>query len=178
MPAPRFWRPPALVVVLVVAAAMYAWWRETSANDKMLGMLGAVAFAPTEFMFYMLTIEDAPTATVRLAVSTFPNRAGHTTLAQFMANVVVLPFLLPRLLAWTMPSGLLFAVSFPLFVWAVEVCEGFVLITVCGHNPAWFYYGRDALLWGTIKLGYFRHWLMAGLALAPIVPALWQWSNP
>ncbi len=145
--------------------------------DKWLGLLGAVAFAPTEFMFYMLTVEDRQTATVRLAISTFPNRAGHTTFSQFMANMLVLPFLLPRLLAWTMPSGLAFALAFPFFVWAVEVCEGFLLITVCGHNPAWYYYGSDAWLWGTIKLGYCRHWLMAGLALAPIVPTLWQWSN-
>ncbi len=125
----------------------------------------------TEYCFYMLTIEDRESATVRLAPWTFPNRQGHTTWAQFFANIYVLPFLAHYFLTWALPLGpMVMALCFPFFVWTVEIVEGYALIACFGRNPAWHYYGSDAFLQGTIKLSYFPFWASAGFMLGLALP--------
>ena len=84
------------------------------------------------------------------------------TIAQFLANVLLLPFfftLYPLLLN----SSVLRVILFPLFIWSLEIIEGYVLIFMFGKNIAWTYSGKDAFFNGNIKLGYFKLWLILGV---------------
>ena len=58
----------------------------------------------------------------------------------------------------TMAGGWLLAavrvVGFPLTVWLLEIVEGYLLIAVYGHNPAWTYTTPDAMFHGNIRTGY------------------------
>ncbi|KAI9353861.1 hypothetical protein BDR26DRAFT_849366 [Obelidium mucronatum] len=53
----------------------------------------------------------------------------------------------------------------PILIWSLEVMEGFTLIAAYGWNPAWIYSGTDAWFLGTIKLGYWKYWILLGAVL-------------
>ena len=60
-----------------------------------------------------------------------------------------------------------FIIVFPVFVWIIEIIEGYILIFMYGKNMAWNYYGNDVYFSGTIKLGFWKYWFMGGLIYAP-----------
>jgi hypothetical protein len=172
-PAPQFRAPLsawALALALVVSAGV--WVATTSASQKLLGVVGGAVFAVTEFTFFLLTIEDDQRGTVTLAPRTFPNRRGHTTWTQFAVNVLFLPYALRAYVLLTAQNPVAVALFFPLCVWAIEVVEGHYLIALIGRNPAWYYYGADARLRGTIKLSYVWYWLGGGCVVACALPWL------
>ena len=171
--APQFRAPLrawALTLSLVVSAGV--WIATTSASQKLLGVVAGAVFAVTEFTFYMMTVENEKRGTVTLAPRTFPNRRGHTTWTQFAVNIMFLPHALRAYVMMTVGNRVAVALFFPLFVWAVEIVEGHYLIALFGHNPAWYYYGADARLRGTIKLSYVWYWLGGGCVVACALPLL------
>lgn len=147
------------------------WWHATSLAGKIRGLFGAAIFAVTEYTFYMCTIEH-PDGTVMPALRTFPNRPGHTTKEQFAVNMLLLPVLLDAYIA-LVKRPLFQAILWPVFIWVLEVVEGYFLMLLYGYNPAWQYRGRDAFCHGNIKLGYWKFWVPMGLAVAYIgIPGL------
>ena len=104
---------------------------------KLRGLLGGLSFAPVEFTFTTLTAEVG--------------EKGHTTLEQFAANCLFLPWLFEIYYHLTLPyNALVFGMCFPIFVWVLEIIEGYYMIFLYGYNPAWHYHGNDAFFHGML----------------------------
>ncbi|KAJ3206672.1 hypothetical protein HDU67_008027 [Dinochytrium kinnereticum] len=141
------------------------------AKTRALGLILACLFAPIEYMFYMMTVEDPTTGSVEpnwgALMGTEGNvlRKGHTTVYQFVANVVFAgPIFMAYYQMFSRVPGLR-GLLIPFTVWALEVVEGHFLMLCYSYNPAWLYTGSDAYLNGTIKLSYWRYWLPLGIIL-------------
>ncbi|KAJ3112579.1 hypothetical protein HDU96_004394 [Phlyctochytrium bullatum] len=152
------------------------------AKLRATGLLVACFFAPIEYLFYMATTEDPNTGAIEpnwdLLSGKGTPREGHTTVYQFAANVFLggplFYFYLEgfkRLsaLPWVVVA-LLRALTVPLLIWTLEIVEGYILIFLYGYNPAWHYYGDDALFHGNVKLSYWKYWLPLG-----VVAEFWGW---
>ncbi|KAJ3252956.1 hypothetical protein HK103_001055 [Boothiomyces macroporosus] len=175
VPAPLYKQPLSTAVFGLVVIISVALYLTTSTLEmKIRGLIGAIGFAPTEYLFYQLTVEDQ--GRVIFAPLKFPNRKGHTTLHQFFSNILFLPYIL-EILTFMPKSIVPFAFLFPFVVWLIEIVEGFYLIFLFGKNPAWHYYGNDAYLWGTVKLSYFKYWFVGGLLVYPSLDLLWGISR-
>ena len=129
-------------------------------------LLAAGCFSAIEFCFYKLTGEDPATGAVTWAPFGQP---GHTTLHQFWANVMYTPVLLAQAASGGAGGGggvsWLHVVLFPLWIWLLEIVEGYTLMLLFGHNPAWSYSGRRAFFHGNITLGHAPFWVGLGAAV-------------
>ena len=96
-------------------------------------------------------------------------RAGHTTFAQFFANVLYIPFGF-AVFNWIFTNFWYRAIFFPLNIWALEIVEGYIFIALYGKNLAWFYGTPDALCHGNIRIGYATLWILLGLTMELSLP--------
>eukprot|EP01084_Bolivina_argentea_P220310 373392_1 len=86
-----------------------------------------------------------------------------STAEQFLINILVLPYLWPLFHNPLSEYSLWIRVILtPLFIWILEIIEGYLLIILFGYNRAWTYYGKDSFFHGAIKLSYFPLWLVIG----------------
>lgn len=151
---------PALGYVLVgLAALSWAWY--TPLETKIRCFFGASCFSLIEFTFYTLTVE-LPNGDIVFRPFDKKCRKGHTTPHQWFANVLTLPFLLDAYFAY-ITSPWLRILLWPINIWTLEVVQGYSFIYLYGYNPAWMYFGSDALFHGNVKLGYWVFWLPMGV---------------
>ena len=149
-------RPRAPVVIPIVIFLFMAWFRLASPTFRGAGVFGATAFSLIETFW---TFIFAP-----------PGVKGHTTWAQFFANVLYAPVLLlvyPTLIPGTSLTARMMRVAlYPLNVWVLEIVEGYGFMFLFRRNVAWTYEGcPDSLFHGNIRLAYAFPWLGMGLAL-------------
>ena len=96
-----------------------------------------------------------------------------STPEQFIINILFIPMLLPTihdpfrsLPIWSK------ALLSPIFIWILEICEGYFLIFLFKYNRAWQYFGSDAFLNGTIKLSYAPFWMAMSYGFVYFVPEM------
>ncbi|KDO20181.1 hypothetical protein SPRG_14529 [Saprolegnia parasitica CBS 223.65] len=154
---------PRTVSVPLVAAVAGAWYWAHPPSVQWAAFFAAAGFSCIEFSWYATTTEAA---NGDLAFTPFAAtcRPGHTTWAQFWANVLYTPLLLFTYRAW-LPSAFLRVVLFPLNIWLLEIVEGYGLMLVFGRNIAWTYNTPDAYFHNNIRTGFAGLWLLLGLAL-------------
>ncbi|RKP25927.1 hypothetical protein SYNPS1DRAFT_28358 [Syncephalis pseudoplumigaleata] len=161
------------LVLMLVAA----WWSATSLDAKLRSLVNAAAFSVIEFTFYAMTVE-MPNGDILLRPFDPRCRKGHTTVHQFICNVIYTPILLDVYVD-AVPYWPLRVLLFPLNIWLLELVQGYVLIYLHGYNPAWTYYGKDAYFHGNIKLSYWPFWIALGGAVElayPVEVASTQWA--
>mmetsp|Transcript_74697 Transcript_74697/g.67167 ORF Transcript_74697/g.67167 Transcript_74697/m.67167 type:complete len:193 (-) Transcript_74697:41-619(-) len=102
-----------------------------------------------------------------------------STPEQFIINVLFISMLLPTihypfqsLPLWTK------ALLSPIFIWILEICEGYFLIFLFNYNRAWQYFGSDAFFNGTIKLGYAPFWVAMSYGFFYFVPEMIHAMQP
>ena len=133
-----------------------AWFRLATPTYRGVGVFGATAFSLIEtFWTYLFAPDGIP---------------GHTTWAQWFANLLYAPILLlwyPALLPGASSAARILRVAlYPLNVWLLEIVEGYGLMALFGRNVAWTYEGLpDALFHGNIRLAYAVPWIGMGYAL-------------
>ncbi|KAI9011417.1 hypothetical protein BC832DRAFT_550651 [Gaertneriomyces semiglobifer] len=155
------WPQPQSTLLLTVLITIWYMW--TSPTEKLRGLIGAGLFSVTEYIFYTVTIEE-PDGTIKMRPWDSRCRKGHTTVHQFLANIITIPFFI--LAFWgNAPTALLRIVGLPFVIWMMEMAQGYTFIYLYGYNPAWIYRGPEAFFHGTINVGYFGYWLMMGVAL-------------
>ncbi|KAF0701630.1 Aste57867_7945 [Aphanomyces stellatus] len=155
--------PQALTTASLVAGLGGAWYFFHGTPVQFSAIAAATAFSCIEYTWYSLTTEDAD-GDVHFTPFQATCRAGHTTWAQFWANVLYTPVLLHTYRA-VVPHPILRVLCFPLNIWLLEIVEGYTLIYLFGRNIAWTYKTTDAYCHGNIRLGFWKLWLALGLVL-------------
>ncbi|ETV75300.1 hypothetical protein H257_10483 [Aphanomyces astaci] len=156
-------RLPAPVGAAVVVGMGIAWYAAYTLPVQFSCVFAASAFACIEFTWYANTTE-LENGDLRFTPFQPTCRAGHTTWAQFWANVVYTPVLLYAYRA-VVPSAVLRVLLFPCNIWLLEILEGYTLMLLFGRNIAWTYTTSDAYCHGNIRLGFWKLWLVLGLVL-------------
>ncbi|KAI9593976.1 hypothetical protein BDF19DRAFT_414972 [Syncephalis fuscata] len=160
----------------LVLCLVAAWWSATTLDAKLRSFINAAAFSVIEFTFYTLTVE-MPNGDIVLRPFDPRCRKGHTTVHQFLCNIIYTPILLDFYYS-VMPNWPARILLFPLNIWLLEVIQGYILIYLHGYNPAWTYYGKDAYCHGNIKLSYWAFWIALGGAVEfgyPFEVTITQW---
>ena len=148
---------------LLLATLIAIWYTLTSTEQKLLGLVGASIFSITEYIFYTVTIEE-PNGNIRLRPFDKRCRKGHTTIHQFIANVLWVPLFIEGYMN-IVPTSWLRIALFPFNIWLLELTQGYIFIYLYGVNPAWVYRGPEAFFHGTVNSGYFLYWLSMGFGV-------------
>ncbi|ETV99827.1 hypothetical protein H310_07869 [Aphanomyces invadans] len=156
-------RLPVPVAVSLVAGLATAWHAIHSTSVCFSAVLAASAFACIEFTWYATTTEQ-PNGDLAFTPFQPTCRAGHTTWAQFWANVLYTPVLLFTF-RQVVSSAFVRVVLFPCNIWLLEIVEGYALMLLFGRNIAWTYTTNDAYCHGNIRLGFWKQWLALGIVL-------------
>ena len=142
------------------------WYCATSTHNKLVAMGIATGFSCVEHIFTLVTVDEKS-----------GDKIG-TTMEQWLVHTLFMPFMIPwyQYVSYSIFSydyvyniniiiaetsiDLCIIIFAPLFCWILEIMEGYFLIYFFGYNRAWQYFGKDALFNGTIKLGYWWHWIV------------------
>ncbi|KAI9101948.1 hypothetical protein DFS34DRAFT_438302 [Phlyctochytrium arcticum] len=152
---------------LLLATVLTAWYLLTPTADKLIALIGATLFSFTEYTFYTITIEE-PDGTIKMRPFDKRCRKGHTTVHQFLANIITIPFFIVGLINLVQSSWIR-VLLFPFVIWAMEMTQGYTFIYLYGYNPAWIYRGPEAFFHGTISIGYFGYWIMMAIGVEMLV---------
>jgi len=168
----------AFIPLIVLLTALWIVFIPTP--TKIRSIFSAFLFAPVEFMFYTFTTELSDGSVIIINPFTDPRaRKGHTTWHQFCVNILMAGPVLDFYLLYFSETPLTTVLGWPLFTWGLEILEGYFLLALYGYNPAWEYFGSDALCHGTIKLSYVIYWWIMGAVLvySGVLRAGLNWSN-
>ncbi|OQR80955.1 hypothetical protein THRCLA_11905 [Thraustotheca clavata] len=148
----------ALVTILAVA-----WYFGHPLHVQYAAFFAAGGFSCIEYSWYATTTEGK---NGELSFTPFQStcRPGHTTWAQFWANVLYTPFLLFNYREF-IPNPYIRIILFPFNIWLLEIIEGYALILIFGKNIAWTYNTPDAYFHNNIRTGFAGLWLLLGFAL-------------
>lgn len=152
-------------IAAALLAHFYLNW--TTPLHRAAGCVAAIAFIFIETLWTTIAHEDPASGAV--SFRGWRGSFGHSSFAQFWANVLFAPMLL----FWyrsLLPNNILRVVLFPLNVWWLEIVEGYIIMFFFGRNVAWEYRGQDALFHGNIKMQYAILWTGLGL----LVELLWD----
>ena len=145
---------PILIITITIWAAI------TPFNNIVIATYFASAFFFIETIFCTVT------------ESQFESIVWSTP-EQFIINILFIPILLPMFNYPLQSISVLMKASLtPIFIWILEICEGYFLILLFGYNRAWQYYGKDALFNGTIKLSYAPFWIAMSYGFLYFVPGM------
>lgn len=139
----------------------------TTRFQRAASCIAATLFVIIETVWTTIAHEDPVSGAV--SIRGWTGRMGHSSFAQFWANVMYTPILLFYYRS-QIDNPFVRVLLFPLNIWLLEIVEGYVLMFLFGRNVAWEYRGRDAYFHGNIKLQYFLPWL----GLGAVVEALWE----
>ncbi len=151
---------PIMIIIIAMWIAVTPW------NNIVVATYFASAFFCIETVFCTVT------------ESHFEHIVWSTP-EQFIINMLFIPILLP-MFNYPLQSSpdWLKAMLSPLFIWILEIYEGYFLILLFGYNRAWQYYGKDALFNGTIKLSYAPFWIVMAYAFFYFVPDMIDSMEP
>uniref|UniRef100_A0A0G4F1D6 Uncharacterized protein n=1 Tax=Chromera velia CCMP2878 TaxID=1169474 RepID=A0A0G4F1D6_9ALVE len=142
----------------LIALLWSLWLISVPLYDKAVALWFALAFMGVETTFTFLTDGF--------------EKCGSTP-EQFFVNLFYLPLLLPPFWAWMREVsgrwgtfGL--ALQTPVFIWILEIVEGYSRIGLFGYCRAWQYNGRDAFFHGTVKLSFYPLWAAFGFITATV----------
>lgn len=107
-----------------------------------LSILGSVVFAILECALYKMTVGKY-----------------YTTKEQFFANIIFIPFIVEDY-NYIFGNYYYKHLIYPFNIWLFELIMGYCLITIYGHNPAWHYKGKHAILRGQIDISCYPRWIM------------------
>ncbi|OQS00838.1 hypothetical protein ACHHYP_02233 [Achlya hypogyna] len=157
---------PRPVAIVVVAGLAVAWYLLHEEPVQRAAFMAAAGFSCIEYSWYATTTEGKDG---ELSFTPFAStcRPGHTTWAQFWANVLYTPALLYTYREWV-THPVLRVVLFPFNIWLLEIIEGYALMLIFGRNIAWTYPTKDAYFHENIRLGFAPLWFLLGLALEVI----------
>ena len=134
----------------IIVVVFGVWFMITPYRNMVIAMYFASAFYVIETAF--CTVTDGGMQAIVMS-----------TPEQFIVNILFVSILLP---AFNCPLMSLphwqRAMLTTVFIWLLEIVEGYFLIFLFGYNRAWKYYGKDALFNGTIKLSYVPLWILLG----------------
>mmetsp|Transcript_37560 Transcript_37560/g.61067 ORF Transcript_37560/g.61067 Transcript_37560/m.61067 type:complete len:218 (+) Transcript_37560:94-747(+) len=139
--------------ILFLGMLVWAWFITTDSVEKSGALVGAMAFGLIETCWTSLFIDDK-----------FSLHMGHTTFAQFWANILYCPVLLFTYKRWVQ-SKYLRVLLYPLNIWLLELVVGYSLTFLFGRNIAWFYPEGDARFDGNIRLKYAVVWWALGVVI-------------
>lgn len=144
------------------------WFNTIPIYNKIVAMVFATLFSGIEYCF--TTVTDSYLKTGKW-------EGGATTPEQWLLNVLIIPIIIPVYYGIVQSDELTFDI-FAVFeidlltvifsgvwVWVLEIIEGYFMIYLFGWNRCWQYFGKDAMFDGTIKLGYLPFWLIMGFAM-------------
>ena len=113
-------------------------------------------FSVIEWLYYRHSSERSD-GTVSLSLQ--PVRGGHTTVEQWIMNLLFIPVFVFGYRA-CIKGTLLRCLLSPLNIWMLEIVEGSVLGSLYGYNPAWDYSGQPGSAFrGLIQLSYWKLWI-------------------
>jgi hypothetical protein len=158
----------ALYKALFVAVIVYCYLDWTTPLHRAAAVVAAPLFALIETFWTTITHEDAVTG--KVTVKGWQGRLGHSSFAQFWANVIFTPMLLFGYRALAPDIPILRVIWFPLNVWWLEIVEGYIIMFLFGRNVAWEYRGAEAFCHGNITMQYYAPWFGLGL----IVELVWD----
>jgi len=132
----------------VITILAGVWMSTLNLPDKCFGIVTATIYSAIEFCFCKVV-----------------HGQFYTTSAQWLLNVIYLPYMFK----WVKPlvdhNVFLFSFTFPFQVWLLEVIQGYFLIWVFGHNVAWSYDGKFAFFHGNIKVSMYHLWAAFGFGV-------------
>lgn len=152
---------------LLLYVILFYYFQWTTPIHRAAACIGAPLFTLIETMWTTVTHENPETGVV--TIRGFHGYIGHSSFAQFWANVIFLPMLLFAYRA-LVSNVFLRLIWFPLNVWWLEMVEGYIIMFFFGRNVAWEYRGREAFFHGNITLQYYLPWFGMGL----FVELVWE----
>ncbi|KAI8873572.1 hypothetical protein GQ42DRAFT_25776 [Ramicandelaber brevisporus] len=159
------WPQPQAALLLAAFGAL--WLLVTDWPMRIRCLLGALGFSLTEFTFYTTTYET-PEGGIVFAPFDPRCRKGHTTLQQFVCNVLYIPVVADLYFAIVPKSLIWRTLLWPINIWVLEVIQGYVMVYLYGYNPAWSYRGPFTYFHGNIRIGHGLFWIPMGLAVSLI----------
>ena len=144
---------------MYVFFCVYLYVTYTNEMSRSVGLIGASGFIFFETAF----------TTIGHSLKKKRFEMGHTTWAQFVCNVLYVPFLLVTY-RHVLNDSLYRVILFPINIWLLEIVQGYSLMFLAGRNLAWFYDTPDARFHGNIRLYYVFVWWPFGF----LVETLWE----
>lgn len=144
-------------VLLLFLCHSYLSW--TSPIHRAGGCVGSLLFVVIETIWTTIAHEDAVSGNVTIRM---PEGLGHSSFAQFWANIIFTPMLIFGY-RFLVSNALLRILLFPINVWCLEIVEGYLIMFLFGRNVAWEYKGCDTFFHGNIKIQYLLPWIGLGL---------------
>eukprot|EP00941_MAST-03F_sp_MAST-3F-sp1_P004985 g4985.t1 len=188
-----FLGPKSRYILLIVTFPMlcYVYWTQSTRQQKMESVIIAIGFAMIERLFTCVVIEDPETKAPINDFAGFSFSRGHTSIEQFVANILYGPLLLgmnaaiPYDIDYTIFGNLTKEIEgsstfswitvlphfefvvrslfFPVTIWICELVQGTYLLEVWGKR-AWHYQGPWAMAKGHITLSFGVYWILLGFA--------------
>lgn len=143
-----------------LACIVYGYMMCTNSIHRAGGLLAACLFVIIEIVWNTVSHEDSITG--KLTVRGWQGHIGHSSFAQFWSNIIFAPAIL-YLYRHIVPTPIIRVLLFPVNIWLLEICEGYIIMFIFGRNVAWEYRGPDSFCHGNIKMQYFLPWLGLGL---------------
>ena len=156
--------------IIIPIIGILLWLFLSNNNDKMFGLIISIFFILTEFNFTAATTIDK-NGVYQPTPLKYNIHKGHTSWEQFWANILYIPVVFPLYYKY-IKSPFLRVILFPIFVWLMEIIEGYSLMGMYGYNPAWSYFGKWAFFNGNINLSYVFSWLMSGIVMELLIKVL------
>ena len=140
-------------------SCVLVWLYYTNESHRICALAAASAFSIIETFW----------TSIGLSVKKKSLLIGHTTWAQWWANILYTPILL-FVYREHIESAYLRIFLFPFNIWLLEIVEGYSLRFIFGRNVAWFYDTKDAFFHGNIRLAYALPWMCLGAIVEVVFP--------